>query len=151
MEVITMEGGFRGLGVPTTNEVSRLLTWLNQALSPAVTAINRVRAATTSAQLSTPSAQRLESLWTTIASEHERLTNALPDETDVPLWQNTARNLVARANAFVRDANAVLGDESSGRGLRLTLLAVGSVAVLGGLAWVIYRYSKRRYPRRRRR
>jgi hypothetical protein len=30
------------------------------------------------------------------------------------------------------------------RGLKLVLLATGSIALIGGAAWVIYRYGKKR-------
>lgn len=146
MEVITLTGGFRGLGLTSSSEQERLLRWLNDSIQPAAMTIDRVRTADSHGQLPTASAQRLENLWTALAAEHSALVEALPDEIDLPAWQQRARAMLAHAAAFTADARAVLGDEASGRGLRLALLAAGSVAVLGGIAWVIYRYGKRRHP-----
>lgn len=151
MEVITLTGGFRGLGIPSTSEVTTLVTTLNATLAPAAALIDRVRAADSSGQLGTASAARLENLWNQISQEHEALVNSIADETDLPAWQERARLWYQRVGAFVRDARAVLGDESANRGLRLTLIALGSVAVFGGIAWVVYRYGKRKHPGRRRR
>jgi hypothetical protein len=150
MEVVTLVGGFRGIGLGTltNNQTYALSVWLSQSIGDIDGLIARVRAATNAGQIATATAQVLEQQYDAVSARAGDLQAVTPD-TDLSVWRPQATQVIADANVFKDQAHLALGDLAN-RGLKLTLLAVGSVALLGGAAWVIYRSGKRKHPGRRR-
>jgi len=152
MEVVTLVGGFRGVGLGdlTNAQATALVAWLQQNLADADSLIARVRAATAAGQIAVASGQVLEQFYEGLNTRAIDLTNQISTLTvDPTSWRAQARQLVSDAATFADQAHLALGDVQA-RGLKLTLLALGSVALVGGAAWVVYRYGRRKHPQRRR-
>jgi hypothetical protein len=145
MEVVTLVGGFRGLGAITTREQNDLLTWLQTALRDADNVAARIRQATGTGQIPLEAGHQLDNFYQTITDRAVALINQVGtlESAEIGTWRVQARALLGDAAAFVAEGRLVLGDLQN-RGLKLALLAAGSVALFGGAAWVIYRYGRRR-------
>ena len=145
MEVVTLVGGFRGLGSITTRAQNDLLAWFQNALRDADAVAARVRAATAGGQIPLEAGHQLDNFYQTITDRAVALINQVGtlESAEIAPWRVQARALIGDATAFANEGRLVLGDLQN-RGLKLALLATGSIALFGGAAWVIYRYSKKR-------
>lgn len=151
MEVLTLVGGFRGLGAVSTQQILELGDWLGAQTANADQTMDRLSRLAGQGNVPEYSVSRLSDAYYSLGDQLTDLRDRLGtlEEPDLARWRSDALALISRFETWDNDARTVLGDEIGGRGLRMTILAIGSIVVLGGAAYAVYRISNKRRPRRR--
>lgn len=138
MRVMTMHGGFRGLGALTTGRRLEAEEGFNRRFADFYAAAERFQGMSAEGQIPArlydPYAERYQQLDSAIADHHNAI-DLVDDEESLREWQRGARRLEQRAREWMTQVRQIMGETVSGRGLRLALLATASIAVVGGTAW----------------
>lgn len=160
MKVTTIDGGFRGglRGAIATERRLALEEIFSRAVSPLYATYDQVVEAAATGQLPAYSAHQLTERYGPLADRiesHLNRASALETESDVSAWERQARAIEREVTRYVRDARLRLGYESASRPLQIAFIALTSIALLGGGAWVLVQATKptrrktRRRPKRR--
>lgn len=149
MRVMTMDGGFRGLsggglGALSQAQQSAAREWFLDRIALFDPTWDRLLAVRHAGQL--PAADT--GLWdrgnalVDRFGPHLNALNVLVSEQSLASWRTVSEVIVRDVAQWVTDVRRVIGDERQQRGLRLALLAAGSIALLGGAAYVVWKSSR---------
>lgn len=152
MRVMTMDGGFRGLGARglgalTEAQRGSALAWFLDRINPPDAAgfddtIDRLARAREEGLLPAADATRL--LATQVALEarisaHGDALARMSSEATLASWRTVSDAIVRDVRTWVNDVRRIIGDERGGRVLRTVLLVAGAAALFGGATFVLWR------------
>ena len=154
MRVMTMEGGFRGLAQLPRQRVEGARARFLDRIAGFDIQLDRLIEVGELGQFPEAERERLlarSDALTDRIQAHMLDLDFVTDPSGFAAWERASSPLVRDTNAWVADVRRVLGDERTGRGLRLFLVATASIALIGGVTYTVWRASGTRGRRRSRR
>lgn len=152
MRVVTIDGGFRGLGAISSSSRNAALDDFTRRISVFDDTWERFSVFRQQGQLSAGDEATLTAEYARIVDRvnaHTATMEIVASPAMLDVWRTESAAILRDATAWTRRARYVMGEEATNRGLRIFLIAAASITVLGGGMYVIYRATKR--PRRGRR
>lgn len=152
MRVVTIDGGFRGLGDVSSRARMAAVADFTRRISVFDDTWERFSVFRQRGELSAADEATVTAAYARIVdrvNEHMAAADAISGEASLTFWRDQSAQILSAATAWVQRARFVMGEEATNRGLRIFLLAAASITVLGGGMYVFYRATKK--PRRRRR
>lgn len=152
MRVVTIDGGFRGLG-DTARARTTAVADFTRRISVFDDTWERFSLFRQRGELGAADEQTLTAEYARIVdrvNEHMSAAGAISGEATLAFWRSQSEVILRAAAEWTRRARFVMGEEEANRGLRIFLIAAASVTILGGGMYVIYRSTKRSRRRRRR-
>lgn len=145
MRVMTMSGGFRGLGALSLDRREAARAGFLDRVAALDELFDRLQTATGAGEfqgdLSSALSDRYFAL-NDVVGEHLLQLDQVETEQDLRDWQNGSSQVVRQVNAWVSDARRLLGEQQANRGLRIFLLAAASITVIGGASYVVYKANR---------
>lgn len=152
MRVVTIDGGFRGLGDVAPQRASAVSDFTRR-ISVFDDTWERFSRFRQQGELSQRDEETVTSEYARIVDRvnaHMAAADAISGPASLEFWRSQSAVILAEATEWVRRARYVMGEEAQNRGLRIFLIAAASITVLGGGMYVIYRATKKSRRRRRR-
>ena len=154
MRVVTIDGGFRGLGDISPSSRNSAVADFTRRISVFDDTFERFSVFRERGELSAADELALMPTYAQIADAigaHLRAAESLGDAASLEAWRRQSADILVQATEWVSQARHVMGEGLANRGLRIFLIAAASITVLGGGMYVFYRASKKPRARRRRR
>jgi|SRR6185503_7893071 len=145
MRVVTIDGGFRGLGDVAPSVRNAAVADFTRAIAPLDDMLERYIAFRAAGNISESDDLRIMDRYHVLS---ERIAARLRDaegrlsESAIAAWSNGNAVYVNDVRLWINDVRRIMGDEIQNRGLRTFLIAAASITVLGGGMYVIYQATK---------
>lgn len=149
MRVVTIDGGFRGLGnLPSVR--SAALDDFTRRIVPFDEMFERYSVLREAGQIGSRDEADLTPRYTQLSARigaHMQRAASLSSEEAVRAWRAESEVLLRESSLWVRRVRYVIGEDAANHTLRVFLIAAASITVFGGGMFVIYRATKRRRRR----
>ena len=149
MRVVTIDGGFRGLG-DIARSRSTAVDDFTRRIAPFDEMYERYSVLREAGEVSTRDEADLTPRYVQLAARinaHMQTVNILSSEAAVAAWRAAGEVLLRESSLWVRRVRYVIGEGEMNRGLRIFLIAAASITVFGGGMYVVYRSTKKKRRR----